>query len=1379
MVASASSAPRRAALSDAKRALLAKWLEEAVAPGAAPSIPRRPAGARVPLSFAQESLWFFHQIDPRSPLYNLPLALRLEGVLDAAALQRSISAIVARHEILRTHFVVEDETPAQQIETAIDVVLRHIDLTAHPAAGREANVRALVDEECRRPFDLTRDPLLRALLVQTTATEHTLVLATHHIAADGWSWGVFFQELAALYRAHTAGRTLELPALSIQYGDFAVWQRGRLGGAVFSAELAYWKKQLAGAPGLVELPTDRPRPAGQTFRGAWEQRTLSARLTEELRGLGRREGATLFMTLLAAFKVLLCRCSGQTDLVVGTAVADRQHVHLEELIGCFVNTLPLRSDLSGDPTFRDFLRQVRATSLEAFSHQELPFERLVAELRPARRPGYSPLVQVMFTLNDDGSTPPGLPGLVATRLDTTTDTAKFDLSLMVRDAGGVLTPILEYNRDLFDSATAQRWLGHFETLLEGIAADPARRVSELPLLTLAERNQLLDTWNNTRTDYPRDASIVDLFDRQVERSSGAIAVEFGDERVTYGALGLRANDLAHRLRALGVGPDVPVALCLERSVDLIVALLGILKAGGAYASLDPGYPPERLAFMFGDLQPRVVVTQRSVWTKLPAFAAPVICMDEVEPFDPNALSSASPQTRAPGSTRSSSLTSEHLAYISYTSGSTGQPKGVGVTHRGVVRLVHGVTYAEFGPNEVFLQLAPVGFDASTFEIWGALLHGARLVVHPPGTPSLAELGAFIAERRVTTLWLTAGLFHALVDHSLAPLRGVRQLLAGGDTLSPAHAQKFLHALPHCRLVNGYGPTENTTFTCCHAITSVDGAIPIGRPIANTEVYILDPKRQPVPIGVAGELWLGGDGLARGYLRRPELTAEKFAPHPFKSGAHLYRTGDFGRYLLDGTIAFLGRIDRQVKLRGFRVELEGIEAHLQCHPKVRACVVTAPPDASGERRLVAHVVAAAPAPSVDELRVFLQQRIPGHMVPAAFVFLTELPLTPNGKVDHRSLLAPETAPGTGPAAVAPGDLWEMKLVTLWESVLGVSPIGVTDRFFDLGGHSLLALRLVAQIEKTFSRRLAVATVFQAQSVRELAAVLREDRSPAPGGPLLAIQPYGRRPPLYLVHGVGGGMLWGYVNLSRHLGPDQPVYGFRAERPAGENRFETIEEMAARYVLELRTFQPEGPYSIGGYCFGGNVAFEMARLLEAQGQPVALLALLNSSPPNSDYFRLSWTPFGLVRFAANLAHWVSYFFTWESNVRGRYLRWKLANFRRHVAGWYGQTGTAPDRGTDDIVNLAALPEGDLKLYEAHLRALIRYHCLPYGGHVTLFRTRGHPLVSSFDPLRGWGEFAPGGITLRNMPGGHESLLQEPHVQAVARELRACQEEPGGPA
>lgn len=1363
MVAPSSSPTRRPALSDAKRALLGQMLDRAATPAAAPvadAIPPRPAGATIPLSLSQQSLWFFHQLDPASPLYHIPMALRLEGALDVAALQGALDAVVARHEMLRTRIALVEGAPVQHVLPTAQLPLRQIDLSTTPPDAREAVALTRVNEESCQPFDFAGDTLLRALLIRVGETSHILVLTAHHIVSDGWSWGVLFRELAALYEAQRTGRPAALRELTLQYGDFVLWQRERLGRNALAQELAFWRKELAGAPALLELPSDRPRPAVQTFRGGFEQRTLSPTLTQRLRALARAEGATLFTTLLAAFQVLLHRLSGQPDLVVGTAVAGRTHAQLEDVFGYFVNTLPLRSRLAGDPSFQDFLRQTRVTCLDALSHQEVPFDQLVAELRPARSPSHLPLVQVMFTLQDDRAAAPRLAGIEATRLETPTDTAKFDLSLMISETESTLTPYLEFNGDLFDAETARRWLGHFETLLDGIVTQPALRVSELPLLSPVERAQLIETWNDTRTEYPREATLVSLFEAQVALRGETVAVETVGEKLTYNELNRRANVLARHLRECGVMVDTPVAFCLERSTATIVTLLGILKAGGAYCSLDPDYPAERLAFMLGDLQPKVLLTRRALAARLPAVAGvQVLCLEDIsdagEAEAPNPAPVASP---------------ESLAYISYTSGSTGKPKGVCVPHRGVVRLVHGADYARFGADETLMQFAPVAFDGSTFEIWGALLHGARLVVHPPGMPSLSELAGFIERHSVTTIFLTTGLFHALVDHSLKRLHGVRQVLVGGDTLSPAHAQRFIEALPKCRLINGYGPTENTTFTACQTVARVDGPISIGRPIANTDVYILDPHGQPTPIGVPGELWTGGDGLARGYLRRPEITAEKFVAHPFKTGERIYRTGDLARYRADGSIAFLGRMDRQVKLRGFRVELEEIETHLRRFPGVSDGVVTAPEDGTGDRRLTAHVVATNA--DAEALRAHLRQQLPAHMVPAVVIFVPALPLTANGKVDLRALPAAAADVGRDrPASVAPRDRWEEQLVKIWEAVLGVTPIGVTDRFFDLGGHSLMALRVVAQIEALLGQRVSVTTLFQAQSIRELATVLRGDvAAPVTESPLLALQPQGTQPPLYLVPGVGGGMIWGYINLSRHLGTDQPVYVFRADGAPGDG-FETIEAMAARYVRELRTFQPEGPYSIGGYCFGGNVAFEMARILEAQGQQVALLALMNSSPPNSDYYRFRWTIPSLARFAANLFYWLRYFFTWERKLRRDYVQWKLTQLRRTVAGWLGMIDTAQGCGPEEIVNLSALPASERKLYDAHVRALIQYRCGPYQGKVTLLRTRGHPLFCSYDKSYGWREFVRGDVALLPIPGAHESLLQEPHVRAVAAALIGC--------
>lgn len=1382
-------AGRRAGLSAAKRALLERRLRGEATPAIRSNgIPRRPERDRAPLSFAQQRLWFFSQLDADSPLYNIPFTVRLRGALKIPALRLALDTIVARHEILRTRFVAEDGAPVQLIADPSPVTLLESDLRDEPERNREEKLARLVAAESRRPFNLGRDLMVRGLVAHLGNDEHLLLLTMHHIATDHWSWGVFLQELAVLYEGHAVGKPAQLPILPIQYADFAVWQRTWMTGPVVEKQLAYWKDKLAGAPALLELPTDQPRPAVATFRGEWQMTQLPDDLAERVRALSRQEGSTLFMTMLAAFGVLLSRYTQQRDILVGTPIAGRAQVQTEALIGFFVNTLAMRIQLNENPTFRELLAQVKETTLEAFSYQDLPFEKLVEELRPERSAGYSPLLQVMFVVRNATKTGAQLPGLVVSQIESSTGTAKFDLTLLVEETErGGLDVGLEYNCDLFERATALRMLGHFRALLESAVENPETRVLAAPYLTEAERAQLLVEWNRTQTEYPRDQTIAVLFEKQVEATPDADAVVFRGERFTYAMVNRRANRLAHYLRTLGVEREKPVALCLERSADLVIVLLAILKAGGAYVSLDPSYPRERLAFMLNELRPPVLLTQQKLRVSLPSEtelaalasadtgvgAAParpprVICVDD-------AWDVAAPE---PPENPVSGATAADLAYISYTSGSTGRPKGVCVPHRAVVRLVKGTNFAAFGPDEVFLQLAPVAFDASTMELWGPLLNGGRLVVLPPGTPSLADLGDAIQRCQVTTLWLTAGLFHQMVEEQLPKLLTVRQLLAGGDALSPAHVRTAVQALKGGVVINGYGPTENTTFTCCHRVTGMppEGrSIPIGRPIANTQVYILDEYRQLVPVGVPGELYTGGDGLARGYFNRPELTEEKFVPNPFSSdpAARLYRTGDRARYLPNGEIEFLGRIDLQIKIRGFRIELEEIESVLGQLPGVSDCAVAAFPDPAGDKRLVGYVVLeASSALTAADLGSALRRKLPDYMVPSAFVLLERLPLTTNGKVDRRALPAPDVAhSGCAAAYVAPRDEIEARLAKVWESVLGITPVSVTRKFFELGGHSLLAVRLVARIEKEFGRRLPVAAVFQAPSVEQLALLLRDGAKPPADSSLVEIQAGGKLAPLFLVHGVGGGMFWGYANLARHLNPAQPVYAFKSRSVTGDDEFGTIEEMAGHYVRELRRFQPRGPYRLGGYCFGGVVAYEMARRLMQEGERVTMLALMNCSPPNSQYDVFPWTPVAIWRFITNFCYWVAYFFQWDPQLRRQFVVWKLQTWRRSFLNLFRRTALQTmEIDPGDFVDLAAIPQDQRKLWASHVRALSRYQPQPYDGHVTLFRTRGHRIFCSFDPQYGWGRLARRGVAVRVTPGAHESLLQEPHVRELAREFAA---------
>ncbi|MUG96209.1 amino acid adenylation domain-containing protein [Scytonema sp. UIC 10036] len=1035
-----------------------------------------------PLSFAQQRLWFVEQLNPNTSTYNIFAAVQLTGLLNVTVLHESVNEIVRRHEALRTTFTTIKNQPMQLVASAISVNLPVVDLRKLPQSEQDAEVQKLALAEAQQPFDLTKSPLLRMTLLQLSEEKHILLLTMHHIISDGWSIGVFVRQLAALYSSFLDGKSSPLPELPIQYADFAHWQREWLQKEVLEQHLCYWQQQLGEHPPVLELPTDRPRPAVQTFRGARHPLMLPQSLTEALKALSYQEKSTLFMTLLCAFKVLLYRWCGQDDILVGTPIANRAQAETEELIGCFVNALALRTNLGGNPSFRELLRRVRQVALEAYAHQDMPFEKLVEAIQSERDTSRNPLFQVMFALQNAPMPALKLPGLDLRLLDIESSTAKFDLTLELTEMPEGIGGFFEYNTDLFDPCTIQRMAGHFQTLLEGIVTNPEQRLWDLPLLTTEQRQTLLVEWNNTKVDYPHQC-IHHLFEAQVERSPDTMAVVCEGSQLAYHELNQRANQLAHYLQRLGVGPDVLVGIYMERSLEMVVGLLGILKAGGAYVPIDPMYPKEQLAFILEDAQLPVLLTQEKLKPGLPfeIHNPTVVCLDtDWKVIEPE--SRANPV---------SCVTPEHLVYTIYTSGSTGKPKGVEVQHTGLANLVTWYkSFYKVTPTDRATHLAGPAFDASVLELWSNLIAGASIYIPDEDTRhSPSKLLQWLSAKAITICFLPTPLAEVVLAQELPEDLSLRFLSTGGDKL---------HRIPDklsFSVVNLYGPTESTVIATAAIVSDLvqTDAPPIGRPIANTRVYILDARMQVVPIGVPGELYIAGVGLARGYLNRPELTAERFILNPFSNDLgdrRLYKTGDLARYLPDGNIEFLGRNDFQVKVRGFRIELGAIETALAQHPNLRENTVVTREDQPGVKRLVAYIVPKQDrAPTTSELRRFLKQKLPDYMVPSVLVILDTLPMTPNGKVNRRALPVPEgLRPELEQEYLAPRTLIEQVLADIWSQVLGIERVGIQDNFFALGGHSLLATQLVTQIRETLEVELPLRNLFEAPTIADLAAAI---------------------------------------------------------------------------------------------------------------------------------------------------------------------------------------------------------------------------------------------------------------------------------------------------
>jgi amino acid adenylation domain-containing protein len=1309
--------------------------------------------APLELSFSQERMWFLQALCPEGSAYNVVSGTRMSGALDVETLARAARIIVQRHEALRTSIKITPTGPLQAIATDMPLSLPLIDLSSVPGGTREAELRQRASAFAAAPFDLTRPPLIRLAVFRLASDLHVLVVVLHHVISDAWSLGVLGRELAEVYQALLEHREPRLADLPFQYADLAHWQRDWLRREVLDEQLHYWRQQLDGLPAL-QLPTDRPRPSTLNYRGAHRAFDFPPPLMDALRTWSRRENATPFMAFLAAFASLLHRYTAQTDIAVGVPIANRRWLQTEGLIGPLNNMLVVRTNFAAEPNGRELLRQVRERALEAYSHQDIPFDVLVAELQPGRAANQSPLVQVMF---DYINTPIGelhFPQLSWTSEHVDRRGSQFDLALIVVDTPQIQRVSVEFDTDLFDESTIERFVEQLRTLVEGMLAAPDQPVATLPLLPADERRRLLRDWNATSASYPRDACIHDLVSAQAQRTPEAPAVIAGDALLTYLELDQHSNQLAHYLHQRGIRPGNVVAVDLERTELLPIALLGILKSGAAYLPIDPAAPRERRQFMLEDSQAALVIVERALTSDLATCALPLVCLDA--PQERGAIEACS-RVALP-----SQATADDAAYVIYTSGSTGRPKGVQVGHRAVVNFLYSMRREPgLQARDTLVAVTTLSFDIAVLELFLPLTVGARLVIacHDVAVDA-ARLAQLLESSAATIMQATPVTWCLLQDAGWQPPQNFT-VICGGEPLPPDLASGLLER--DVRLWNAYGPTETTVWSTLQRVTHVTDRIPIGRPIANTRTYVLDRHRQLAPTGVWGELYIAGDGVAHGYLHRPALTNERFAADPFDSspGARMYRTGDVARVLPDGALDVLGRMDFQVKIRGHRVELGEIEAVLRQHPSVReTCVLT-----SDDTRLVAYLTPRH-TPSVDlrELRDFLRQYLPEYMLPASFVWLEALPRTSNGKLDRAALPdAPVDTRIDGYAA--PRDDVERILVAEWEELLGHAPIGVHDNFFDLGGHSLLAMRLVYRLRDRFGWHVPLAIFLRSASVAELASLVRAPSEQAGWRSLVEIQSAAGSAPLFVVHGLFGDLL-SLAEVVKGIGPDQTVFGLRAHGLDGlETPLRTVEEMARAYIDEICSVQPHGPYRLLGWSAGGSIAYEIACQLEAAGEAVGLLAILDHPPAGGAAVVAAPLPVRASRFAAhlwrNLPYWRDVLRNadrWEKRqlLRDRVRAARRALPRLLVRPVGPETIVHDIEATHGLEYVQEWPEFRRRVLQTQLEGMTRYRPRAYRGQLLLFRCRRQPLLSAHDPLLGWGPYAQGGVEVIDVAGTHRSLL-----------------------
>jgi amino acid adenylation domain-containing protein len=1339
-------------------------LETRTAPGSAERSELSRRSAVYPASLGQQRLWILDQLDHAAgAAYHLASGWRLQGSLDEVSLRAALDTIVNRHAVLRTSFALLDEQPMQLIGPA-DAGFHWVehDLAGVSAEAQGDRIHELSARAASEPFDLSAGPLIRGRLLRLAADDHLLLITQHHIISDGWSEIVLRRELAALYAAFSQGQDNPLPPLEIQYTDYALWQRQWLRGQQFPRQLEFWKSHLDGAPALLQLPTDRPRAAVQTYAGSTVELTLSPGLTAALRRLSRRHGVTLFMTLLAGWSALLSRISGQNDVVVGTPIANRPRREFESLLGFFANTLALRVRLLEDPSVAELLRQIRTTTLEAYAHQEMPFAQVVEALQPARSLSHNPIFQAMLAYHSaSGEEPLSLPGIKVSEFRPARRSSIFDLTLWLRDVGERIEGALEYATALFEHATIERIATHLQALLEAMVEDDQQRISRLNLLSAAQRRQLLVGFNETHTPYESGRCIHELFEARAASVADAPAVLCEDGQLSFGELNRRANQLAHYLIGMGVRPDDRVAICMQRGLELMVGLLGILKAGGAYVPLDPAYPQQRLAYMLEDSTPVAVLTQPAARAALPPLNLPVVILDLQ---DADSIIAQAPHHNP--AANALGLTSSHLAYVIYTSGSTGLPKGVMIEHRSVVNLLCAMACKPgLRDCDVLLAVTTLSFDIAGLELYLPLVSGARLLLASRSAAADAQaLSQLIRRHGVTVMQATPATWRLLLGHGWQGSVELR-VLCGGEAL-PAEVAE--HLVAHNReLWNLYGPTETTIWSTMSRFhgSNVAATASIGRPIANTKIYILDARGEPVPIGVVGEIHIGGAGVARGYLNLPELTAQRFVADPFNNalGARMYKTGDLGRWHSDGNIEFMGRNDCQVKIRGFRIELGEIEARLAACPGVHEAQVLTREDSAGGQRLVAYVTEQTSAElSATQLRSQLSIVLPEYMVPSAFVILASLPLTPNGKLDRKALPAPDQSAVVSAEYQAPVGQMEQAMAQIWQTLLGLSRIGRDDNFFELGGHSLAALRLVARVASTFGAKIGVAALFASPTLRAFANRVSDVDRPPESWNIVRVQPLGTKTPIIAINNT---MM--YYDLARKIGTDRRFLAVQLFDPANPRPLpsRSLEAITTDYVHLIREAQPHGPYILIGLCVAGLIAYEAARQLRQAGEPVALVVMADT-----------WCPGYAVRcsFLQGIAF----------NFRRKqiYRRHRLALVRRglmrideflattRLGKWHGLMRLLSAwRLTEDpsAVNHARSEDG--WFLPALVSARDSYHPPASTGDVVLLQSNMIPAADFVDAKMGWSGLATGRLLHYRLPGWHDRMFHDEGVALIAEHLR----------